>query len=101
MQNGSAAERVEAVLGNCNKNDLFSLRGRLCWELAEWMTYTKKRITYRFLSRLKRHFTDEELVELAAVIALENFRSKFNPVFAIEPNGFCPLSGIQKAAAAA
>ena len=101
MQNGAAAEKVEAVLGNYKKDGSFSLRERLALELAERMTYTGKRVTDRFFNRLNRHFTDEELVELAAVIALENFRSKFNPVFAIEPNGFCPLPGIQKAAAAA
>jgi hypothetical protein len=38
---------------------------------------------------------------LAAVIALENFRSKFNPVFGIEANNFCPLPGVQEATAAA
>jgi alkylhydroperoxidase family enzyme len=101
MHNGAAAEKVEAVLGNYKKNTLFSLRERLALELAERMTYTGKRVTDRFFNRLKRHFTDEELVELAAVIALENFRSKFNPVFGIEPNGFCPLPSIQKAAATA
>ncbi len=35
------------------------------------------------------------------MIALENFRSKFNPVFGVEPNGFCPLPGVREAAAAA
>jgi len=65
------------------------------------MTYTAKRVTDSFFKRLKQHFSDEELVELAAVIALENFRSKFNPVFGIEPNGFCSLPSVQGAAAAA
>ena len=101
MQNGAAADKVEAVLGDYKKNPLCSLRERLALELAERMTYTGKRVTDGFFNRLKQHFTDEELVELAAVIALENFRSKFNPVFAVEPSGFCPLPGIQKAAAAA
>ena len=36
-------------------------------------------------------FTDEELVELAGVIALENFRSKFNHLFRIEAQGFCAI----------
>jgi len=70
-------------------------------ELAERMTYTGKRVTESFFNRLKKHFSDEELVELAAVIALENFRSKFNPVFGIEANNFCPLPRVQEAAAAA
>src|ERR1700757_1506728 len=100
MQNGAAGEKVEAVLGDYKKNPLFSLRERLALELAERMTYTGKRVTDKFFKRLKKHFTDEELVELAAVIALENFRSKFNPVFGIEANNFCPLPGVQEATAA-
>ncbi len=80
---------------------MFSVRERLALELAERMTYTGKRVSDKFFNRLKKHFSDEELVELAAVIALENFRSKFNPVFAIEANNFCPLPGIKEAAAAA
>lgn len=101
MQCGAAAEKVEAVLGDCRRSPLFSLRERLALELAERMTYTNKRVSDNFFKRLKRHFADEELVELAAVIALENFRSKFNPVFGIEANGFCPLPCVQEAAAAA
>ena len=42
-------------------------------ELAERMTYTRRRVSDSFFVRLQREFTDEELVELAAVIALENF----------------------------
>lgn len=101
MQDGAPAEKVEAALGNYRGNPLFSLRERVALELAERMTRTRKRVTDRFFKRLKRYFTDEELVELVAVIALENFRSKFNPVFGIEPNGFCLLPGVQEAAAAA
>ena len=101
MHNGAAAEKIEAVLADWRKSPLFSVRERLALELAERMTYTGKRITDKFFRRLKKHFTDEELVELAAVIALENFRSKFNPVFGIEANNFCSLLRVKKATAAA
>ena len=101
MQNGAAEEKVEAALKNYKNNSLFSLRERLALDLAERMTYTNKRVTDKFFNRLKKHFSDEELVELAAVIALENFRSKFNPVFGIEANNFCALPGVKEAAAAA
>ena len=101
MHNGAAAEKVEAVLGEYKRNSLFSRRERLALELAERMTYTGKRVTDRFFQRLKKHFTDEELVELAGIIALENFRSKFNPVFGIEANNFCSLPRVQEAAIAA
>lgn len=101
MQKGAAAEKVAAVLGNYKKSPLFSMRERLALELAERMTYTRKRVTDKFFKRLQKQFTDEELVELSAVIALENFRSKFNPVFAIESQNFCPLPAVQAAATAA
>ena len=101
MQHGASAEKVEAALGDYKKSALFSPREKLALELCVRMTYTNKRVTDRFFNRLKRHFSDEELVELAAVIALENFRSKFNPVFAVEAHGFCPLPAVQQVAAAA
>jgi alkylhydroperoxidase family enzyme len=101
MQKGAPAEKVEAALGDYKKSPLFSPHEKLALELCERMTYTNKRVTDRFFNRLKRHFTDEELVELAAIIALENFRSKFNPVFAVESQGFCPLPAVTKVAAQA
>lgn len=101
MQNGASAEKIEALLGDYRESPLFSPRERLALELTERMTYTGKRVNDRFFKRLKRHFTDEELVELAATIALENFRSKFNPVFAVEAQGFCPLPAVKAAASAA
>lgn len=99
MQNGASAEKIEALLGDYRKSPLFSERERAALELAERMTYTGKRVSDRFFKQLKRHFTDEELVELAAIIALENFRSKFNPTFGVEANGFCALPSVQRAAA--
>ena len=101
MQKGASAEKVEAVLGNYKRSGLLSARERVALELAERMTYTNKRVTNKFFRRLQKYFTDEELVELSAVIALENFRSKFNPVFAIESHNFCPLPAVQAAASAA
>ena len=101
MQNGASAEKVEAALGDYKKSPHFSPREKLALELCERMTYTNKRVTDRFFARLKRHFADEELVELKAMIALENFRSKFNPIFAMKSQKFCPLPAVAEAAAQA
>ena len=88
-------------LDDYKDSGLFSGREKLALELAERMTYTGKRVTERFFKRLQKEFTDEELVELAAIIAYENFRSKFNPVFGIEANGLCHLPAVRSMAAAA
>jgi alkylhydroperoxidase family enzyme len=101
MRNGASEEKVEAALGDYKKSPLFSQREKLALELCERMTYTDKRVTDSFFERLKGHFSEEELVELAAIIALENFRSKFNPVFAVESQNFCPLPAVKQVAAEA
>jgi alkylhydroperoxidase family enzyme len=101
MQNGASEEKVEAALGDYRKSTVFSPREKLALELCERMTYTNKRVTDRFFKRLQRHFSDEELVELATIIAMENFRSKFNPVFAVESQGFCPVPAVKQVAAEA
>ncbi|MBM4264792.1 MAG: hypothetical protein FJ143_06705 [Deltaproteobacteria bacterium] len=101
MQHGASPEKVEAALGDYRKSSVFSVREKLALELCERMTYTNKRVTDKFFSRLKKHYSEEELVELAAIIGLENFRSKFNPVFAVESQGFCPLPAVKEVAAKA
>ena len=36
----------------------------------------------------QRHFSDEQLVELAATAALENYRARFNRAFLVESRHF-------------
>ena len=45
-----------------------------------------------FFAEVKKHFTEAEIVELTAAIALENFRSKFNPTLGVEAQGFCMIA---------
>ena len=101
MRNGASAEKVEAALGDYKKSSLFSPREKLAHELCERMTYSDQRVTDQFFDQLKQHFSEEEMVELAAIVGLENFRSKFNPVFAVEAQGFCPLPAVKEVAAEA
>lgn len=68
---------------------LFSDAERLALEYAERITYTDQKVDDALVDQLKRHFTDAQIVELTAAIAMENFRSKFNPPLGIEAQGFC------------
>lgn len=68
---------------------LFSAMERMALEYAERITTTGQKIDDAFFAELKRHFTEPQLVELTAAIAMENFRSKFNPALGIEAQGFC------------
>ena len=68
---------------------LFSEAERLALEYAERITYTDQRVDDALVDQLKKHYTDAQIVELTAAIAMENFRSKFNPPLGIEAQGFC------------
>jgi len=43
----------------------------------------------QLVDALHTHFEEAHLVELAAAIAGENYRSRFNRVFAVRPVGSC------------
>ena len=70
---------------------LFSEAERLALEYAERITYTDQKVDDALVEKLKKHFTDSQIVELTAAIAMENFRSKFNPPLGIEAQGFCVI----------
>jgi len=56
---------------------------------AEAVTYTDRQVDDALFARVKAHFTEAQIVELTAALALENFRSKFNPTLGVEAQGFC------------
>lgn len=62
---------------------------RVALEYAERITCTDQKVDDAFFERVKQHFNEAQIVELTAAVALENFRSKFNPTLAIESQGFC------------
>lgn len=68
---------------------LFSEAERLALEYAERITYTDRKVDDALVEQLKRHYTEAQIVELTAAIAMENFRSKFSPALGIEAQGFC------------
>ncbi len=68
---------------------LFSESERLALEYAARITYTHRKVDDALVVELKKHFSDAQIVEMTAAIAMENFRSKFNPPLGIEAQGFC------------
>ena len=90
MQAGASDEKIQAVPG-WRDSALFSPVERDALEYAEKMTITGEKVTDELHARLRGHFSEAQIVELTAAVALENFRSKFNPALGIEAQGFCML----------
>jgi alkylhydroperoxidase family enzyme len=65
-------------------SDLFSRAERAALALAEAMTVTPADISDDLFAELSAHYREEQIVELTATIALENYRARINRVFLIE-----------------
>ena len=63
---------------------VFNEKERLVIELADAMANTPANISDDLYARLGRQFSDEQLLELGAHVAFENYRARFNRVFDVE-----------------
>jgi hypothetical protein len=69
-------------------------RGHRELEWPNRMTYAGRKVRCAFFNRLAKECNHEELLELAAVISHENFRSKLNSVFGVESGESYALSSV-------
>jgi alkylhydroperoxidase family enzyme len=88
VENEGGAEKLGEVLA-WRDSRLFSPMERAALEYAERITTTGQKVDDALFDELKKHFSEAQIVELTAAIAMENFRSKFNPPLGIEAQGFC------------
>jgi len=86
---GDAGEAKLREAANWRDSKLFSEEEQLALDYAERMTITGERVDDYLFARLKTRFSEAQIVELTAAVALENFRSKFNPPLGIGAQGFC------------
>ena len=90
MRNGATEEKIQAV-EQAAISPLFDELERAAIAYAEAMTITGQRVSDDLFARIRKHFTEPQIVELTAAVALENFRSKFNVALGIEAQGFCVI----------
>ena len=79
---GLSDDKLRAVLGA----DLTSFNDteRLVIELADAMTDTPSNVSDHLYSRLRNQFSEEQLMQLGAQIAFENYRARWNRIFNVE-----------------
>jgi len=87
MQSGVPAAKVRDV-GIWRDSDMYDDRERLVLEYAEAINRTPSAVTDDLAQRLRRTFSEKEIVELTGWIALENYRSRFNAGLGLKSEGF-------------
>jgi alkylhydroperoxidase family enzyme len=69
-------------------SDAFDPTEKLVLDLAVAMAKAPTEIPAELTSRLREQFDEAQVVELAAAIAWENYRARFNRVFGVRSSGF-------------
>jgi alkylhydroperoxidase family enzyme len=59
---------------------------------ADGMTISGRDVSDDLFAQLRRHLSEQAIVELTVHVAFENFRSKFNHALRIEAQGFCRIA---------
>ena len=79
---GLSDEKLRGVPGN----DLTPLNDteRLVIELADALTNTPSDVSVELYARLRNQFSEEQLMQLVAQIAFENYRARWNRLFNVE-----------------
>lgn len=91
-RHGVPAEEVQAMIDD--RADAFDGLERLVIEYAEGMTSTPVAVSDELVAALSEHLDEAQIVELTSVIALENYRARFNWALGIGAQGFsenCPV----------
>lgn len=89
-QRGASPEKI-AALARWRESDLFDPRERSALDYAEAMTLSGAGVGESHIGALRKHFTDDAIVELSGLIAFQNLSSKFNAALGVPAQGFCEL----------
>jgi alkylhydroperoxidase family enzyme len=90
MSHGAPFEKLQAI-EQFRESPLFTEAERAALAYAEAVTATPTAVTDGVFEPLRTHFTVPQIVELAATIATEHFRAKFNTALGIQAQGLCIL----------
>jgi len=74
--------------------ETFSAPEQALLRLADAMSNTPVDVSDALYAELRTHFSEEALIELAADIAQENYRARWNRAFDVGSDAlYCPLPG--------
>lgn len=97
---GGSMEKIAAV-ATWKESSGFTPAERAALAYAEVVTRSDAQVDDAVFAELKRHFDDDAVVELTAIIAFQNMSSKFNAALGAAPAGLCRLPPTGRAAVAA
>lgn len=86
----NSIEKVD-FLNEWSTNDVFSNLERDTLNYVEQVSGLDVSISSEFMDKLKTHFSDDQIVELTALISFQTMSAKFNAALDIPSQGMCKL----------
>jgi alkylhydroperoxidase family enzyme len=83
---GVSDEKILA-LADYATSPLYTEAERVALEYADAITLSGRDVSDELFARVRRHYDDDALVELTAIIAWENASSKFNRALRVPSQG--------------
>ena len=84
---GVPAEKL-AALPSYKDSPQFTEREEAALEFSERITRDDQEVSDECFARLRRHFSEAEIVELTFIVGYQTFASKFAKAFQLAPQGF-------------
>ena len=85
-------EEIISAMGDYTQSSYFSSREKLALTYADRVTLSDQDVDGELFAKLQDEFSEPAaIVELTAIVAFENFRSKFNHALRVEANGICQV----------
>jgi alkylhydroperoxidase family enzyme len=86
---GITDDEITAIRNSHNNDpfDTFAPAERALLRMADAMADTPSNVSDELYSELRKHFSEEQLIELAASAAQENYRARYNRVFDVGSDG--------------
>src|ERR1700751_2728289 len=86
-RNSGFSDEELLALPHYSKSDLFSEREKIALDYTVAVMRTPVEVTDELFSRMKEHFTDDQLVEITALLTVVNL-DRFNAAFGVGSAGF-------------
>jgi AhpD family alkylhydroperoxidase len=90
LARGADAKKL-AQLARFAQSEAFSEREKAALRYAEAVTDSNLGTDAALVAALRRHFDDDAIIELTALIAYQNMSSKFNAALGVPAQGFCAV----------
>ena len=82
---GCTDEEIQAIRDGIF--DTFAPAETVLLRMADALADTPSNVNDELYAELRKHFSEEQLIELAASAAQENYRARYNRVFSVGSDG--------------